>query len=229
MKLILNMRICLLVSLSASRLPERLLTNEAALVTPDPEIKPYGPVYAGGQAYNTTFPFQGHNYTFTNFTFKFNESYSPAYCYGGVKLKVTNLDIITICVPGTNFVWGLSSLLVKIVLAMQVVWIFGTYVVWLDANIASELCRRGRKVRGVFRATEDLSEAMREVLGNETCAYSDVELAEVLKSEHGLQYYTEDASQAGMSHIGLTSAGASKLQLEPSKVYGRSSGVQRAQ
>lgn len=138
---------------------------------------------------------------------------------------MTNLDTITICVPGTQFVWGLSSLLVKIVLAMQVVWIFGTYVVWLDANIASELCRRGRKIRGIFRATEDLSEAMREVLGNETCAYSDAELAKVLKSEQGLRYYTEDASQVGMSHIGLTSAGASKVQFEASKVYGRSSAV----
>ena len=139
---------------------------------------------------------------------------------------MANLDKITICVPETKyFVWGLSSLLVKIVLAMQVVWIFGTYVVWLDANVASELCRSGRKVRGTFRATEDLSEAMKEVLGNETCAYSDAQLAKVLESEPGLRYFTEDASPCGTSHIGLTSAGARKLQLDPSKVYGRSSAV----
>lgn len=223
------MRICLRVSLSASRLDECLLIKEDALVTPYPlekwvEAQP-GP-FQPGQAYNTTFTFQDHNYTFTNFSFTFNESYSPAYCYGGAKLDVANLNTITICVPGAKFVWGLSSLLVTIVLAMQVVWIFGTYVVWLDANIASELCRRGRKVRGSFRATEDLSEAMREILGNETCAYSDAQLAKALKSEHGLRYYTEDASQGGISHVGLTSAGGGKPQLDPSKIYGRSSAVE---
>ena len=113
----------------------------AAIENPQPPKHFYGPEsYTAGsgepgvtfgdpvQAYNTTFTFQEHTYTFTNYSFVFNISYSPAYCYGDSKLNVSDLDTIATCIPRGKFVWSLSSLLVQIVLSMQVVWIFGVVV-----------------------------------------------------------------------------------------------------
>ena len=69
------------------------------------------------------------------------------------------------CLHETYYVWGLSSLLLYIVLSLQMTWIFGMYFVWLDTNIYSALCRSGRPMRGEFRTAADLSDAMGEVLG----------------------------------------------------------------
>ena len=95
------------------------------------------------------------------------------------------------------------------------------YIVWLDANIYSALCRSGRKVRGDFRAVTDLSEAMKEVLGTETCAYSDRELARELSTQPGIQYYASDLPDDEVSHIGLSSLRLGRVQYNSTKLYGK--------
>ena len=96
------------------------------------------------------------------------------------------------------------------------------YLVWLDAQIHSALCRSGRKLRGRFRAVADLSEAMREVLGSETCAYSDSELAEELSVQPGVKYYASDLQDGSVSHIGLTSIRKNRVPYNSTKMYGKS-------
>ena len=111
--------------------------------------------------------------------------------------------------------------MVKINTYLLIAWVFGMYFVWLDANIYSALCRSGRKLRGNFRAAADLSEAMREALGEETCAYSDAELWKELRMEPGVQYYASDPHEGDVSHIGLSSRRRGRMPYNSTKLYGR--------
>ena len=93
--------------------------------------------------------------------------------------------------------------------------------VWIDANLNSQLCRRGRKVRGYFRAAADVSEAMRETLGDEFCAYRDSDIArELRKDQTGLRYYTTDAKNGDVSHIGISSIRQDGIALRDGVLYG---------
>ena len=95
------------------------------------------------------------------------------------------------------------------------------FSVWLDANLNSQLCRNGRKVRGYFRAAADVSEAMKETLGEEFCAYSDAEIAKELKKElTGLGYYTSYAKDGDVSHIGISSKQRNSLLIKDDINYG---------
>ena len=78
---------------------------------------------------------------------------------------------------------------------------------------------KSRRVRGNFRATADLAEAMEDVVGDEFCAYSEDEIAKELNRDiRGLRYYTSERSNRGISHIGI--GGHSVLGLDNSRVYG---------
>lgn len=97
------------------------------------------------------------------------------------------------------------------------------FIVWLDANINSQLCRTGRKTRGSLRAALDIAEAMREVLGEESCAYQNAEIAsELEKLRVGVQYYATNADGDGVSHIGLSSTRSGQLSLRNDTIYGGS-------
>lgn len=133
-----------------------------------------------------------------------------------------DLKTIAQCLPQSHFVWGFSSLLLYVVCSLQIVWIFGMSIVWVDANICSQLCRRGRKTQGYFRAALDIAEAMRNVLGDESCAYTNAEINHELKRfKSGIQYYTTDTTSDGISHIGLGSK-SGKFSLGNAPFYGRS-------
>lgn len=95
------------------------------------------------------------------------------------------------------------------------------YIVWLDANINSTLCQHGRKVRGHFRAAADISEAAREVLGKQTCAYTDEELARELDKQPGVRYYTENVGSGDIAHVGLSSRRLGPVLVDGYKLYGR--------
>ena len=85
--------------------------------------------------------------------------------------------------------------------------------------MTSQLLFKNRRLRGGFRAAADLAEAMKDVLGDEFCAYSDDEIARELDHErNGLRYYTSENNDKGISHIGIGSHGS--LGLDNSKLYG---------
>ncbi|KAL9102162.1 MAG: hypothetical protein Q9163_002662 [Psora crenata] len=176
-------------------------------------------------SFDTTFPhfettFPAFADLVNDYTFQYGSDYVAQYCYNNHSMYGWTLKATAQCIQEPYFVWGLSSLLVKIVLAVQAVWVFGTFIVWLDANMFSDLCRNGRTVRGPFRATLDLSVAIREVLGDETCAYSDGQLEKELARQPGLRYYSDDVEESGTSHIGLSAIRIRGVQLETSKLYG---------
>lgn len=168
--------------------------------------------------YTTNVTWHGHTYVFQNYEFSRGIDYNLRYCYNG-KLVDSELNSAAQCITEPFFVWGFSSLLLQIILYLQIVWTFVMMFIWLHANMTSQLLFKNRKVRGNYRATTDLAEALRDALGDEYCAYSEDEIASELKRDRaGLRYYTADNNDKGISHIGLGSHGT--LGLDNSKLYG---------
>lgn len=168
--------------------------------------------------FTTNATINNHTYIFHNYDFT-PDAYQGWYCYNNKTIE--DLPALAKCLPESFFVWGFSSLLVYIVISLQIVWFFGMYIVWLDANINSSLCRHGRNVRGHFRAATDLAEAAREVLGTETCAYTDEEMSRELGMQRGIRYYAEDTGSGDVAHVGLSSRRLGPVEIENGKLYGR--------
>ena len=190
-------------------------------------------------------PFDGRNVTgysgngeknifTTNITlhgtfYKFN-NYDPSidwelgYCYNNQSLRYgEELSRRAYCLPESYFVWGFSSLLLYIICSLQITWTFGMFIVWLDANINSQLCRTGRKTRGFLRPALDIAEAVRDVLGEELCTYQSTEISRALDTMRmGVRYYAADADGDGVSHIGLGSERSRRLLLSNDTTYGGS-------
>ncbi|KAI4176342.1 MAG: hypothetical protein LQ343_001081 [Gyalolechia ehrenbergii] len=110
-----------------------------------------------------------------------SDLWNSAYCYNDILLDLSQLQEIPYCIAQPYFVWGFSSILLYVILGLQIIWTFGMFCVWLDANIFSELVRNGRTIRGPFRAAADLVEAMNETLGHEYCAYSEKDISSELE------------------------------------------------
>lgn len=177
------------------------------------------PWYPYQQNYTTNITIEGRLYRFRDYRFAEGIAYEAAYCYKNQ--TIPDLEALAECLPESYFVWGFSSLMVYVILSAQVVWFFGMYIVWLDANLKSALCRSGRKVRGHFRAVADLSEAMEEILGDESCAYSDSQLARELCVQPGVRYYANDGLRDDVSHIGLSSRRSGRIPFNSTKLYGK--------
>lgn len=170
--------------------------------------------------YTTNITLNGTFYKFSNYDPSLY--WSRGYCYKNQSLP-ENLSSMAYCFPESYFVWGFSSLLLYIICSLQIAWTVGMFIVWLDANINSQLCRTGRTTRGSLRAALDIAEAIREVLGEESCAYQDTEIAcELEKLRIGVQYYATNADGDGVSHIGLSSTRSGQLSLRNDTVYGGS-------
>jgi hypothetical protein len=87
--------------------------------------------------------------------------------------------------PGKHggYQWGFATIW------QQIIWMLGTYCVWIDAQHNSKLRRKGRTINA-YRAVADMAEAMTEALGPNLAAYSGMELEEALKSRGGVMYYS---------------------------------------
>ncbi|MCJ1266805.1 hypothetical protein MMC22_006690 [Lobaria immixta] len=184
-------------------------------------VTDYGSSDFGPQTqYTTNITLNGTFYKFNNYDPIFD--WSRAYCYKNQSLP-DNLSSMAYCFPESYFVWGFSSLLLYIICSLQIAWTVGMLIVWLDANINSQLCRTGRTTRGSLRAALDIAEAIREVLGEESCAYQDAEIVcELEKLRVGVQYYATNADGDGVSHIGLSSTRSGPLSLRNDTIYGGS-------
>jgi hypothetical protein len=80
-----------------------------------------------------------------------------------------------ICVPGTTYQWGFSSTWITVVTTVTAVWWWGMFGLWFDAQKNSLLWRSGRR-SGLYRDILDVSNALQEALGPDTCAYGNAEL-----------------------------------------------------
>lgn len=187
--------------------------------TPSVSSNDYSNSYCQPFNYTTNITVDGHKYVFKNYMFTEGVDYETRrYCYQ-TELIPSNVEGIARCIQEDYFVWGFSSLLLYIILGLQLAWTIGIFLVWLHANLRSQLIRTGRRIRGNYRAAADLAEAMQETLGDEFCTYSDSEIARELEREGlALRYRTKDVRDTGLSHVGLARSGF--FVLDRSKLYG---------
>ncbi|KAL8795150.1 MAG: hypothetical protein Q9195_002305 [Heterodermia aff. obscurata] len=199
-------------------IPKKTYSMNSTNSTDTPSVYPYTSFYPYTELnYTTNITWHNHTYVFNNSEFT---TYDIGFCYNG-KPTMAVFNNGQRCLPETYFVWGFSSLLLEIILYLQIVWTFTMIFIWIHANSTSQLLFKNRRVRGSYRATADLAEALTEVVGDEFCAYSDSEIARELKREgNGLRYYTVDNNDRGISHIGLGNHDGLRFGLDNSRLYG---------
>lgn len=120
----------------------------------------------------------------------------------------------------TPIQWGFSFEWLFVATIVNTCWLLGLWILWLDCDVNGEFCKKGRRL-GMWRAIADLSEAMREELGPNICAYTEEELAEALKHRPPIKYYATHGTADKPGHIGLTSHTQRKFSLRWDREYGR--------
>jgi hypothetical protein len=111
------------------------------------------------------------------------------------------------CYPDLSYQWGFASGWIFVTFPLYSVWVFGMYVLWMDAQHNSVLTRSGRRL-GECGAAYDLSNAIAQELGPHFRDYSDSEIGKILKSRQGLTYDAQQ-DESGMEQIRLVSQSSS--------------------
>jgi len=115
--------------------------------------------------------------------------------------------------------WGFSFEWLFMTAVINSVWLTCLWIVWVDCDTNSELCKKRRRL-GLWRAIADISEAMREELGPNLCAYSEEELAGALQKRPPIMYTAIVGDGDDVGHIRLSSEKAGKLRLLWDREYG---------
>ena len=107
------------------------------------------------------------------------------------------------------------------------VWILGTYITWIHTiRLKSGQINRTGRSSGPYRAALDVSEAIREELGDNLSAYNDKEIARTLEKRPSIKYIitkTREKHSSGerVWHLGVSSsAGDRDLELKTKALYG---------
>jgi hypothetical protein len=116
--------------------------------------------------------------------------------------------------------WGFSYEWVIIAIAINGAWLLGLWIVWIDADTNSQLCKKGRRM-GLWRVVANLLEAMREDLGPNVCACSNKELLNELRKRDRVKYYIGKRVDRP-KHIGLSSQTRGLLDWTGIRCMGRS-------
>lgn len=169
-------------------------------------------------SYHTEFTWNNQTYTLNETTI--GSLVLLASCYDDKAFTDDELYDLVKCQPMQYFVWGVSSVLLQIILGIQIAWIIGMLAIWTEANFNSTLCRHNRRVRGPFRAALDLAEAIKEVIGGKTCPYSDSDITKALSRQPGLRYYSDAPDADGIGHVGVSSIRVRWIEINDSQRYG---------
>ena len=102
------------------------------------------------------------------------------------------------------------------------VFIIGCWILWIDCDTNSQLCRARRRI-GIWTAIADLSEVMQAELGNNLCAYSDGDILRAIQERPPVKYTSTPSMDGERIHVGLSSGVPSKKRFKImwGKEYGR--------
>jgi hypothetical protein len=100
--------------------------------------------------------------------------------------------------------WGFSFEWIFISTVLTTFWVYSMWALWLDCDINSEFCKKGRRL-GLWRSIADISEAMREELGPNICAYTELELYAALANRPPVKYFATQGQKGEPGNIGLSS------------------------
>jgi hypothetical protein len=107
------------------------------------------------------------------------------------------------CLPDSSYQWGFVSGWIFIVYPLLSIWVFGMYVLWVDAQHNSNLTRKGWR-GGEWRGLVDIAGAVSRELGPDIGAYSSAELGKLLKERPPLSYVIEEDTN-GLHSVRLES------------------------
>lgn len=116
-----------------------------------------------------------------------------------------------VCTPQEGYHWGVAFFWIYITFLYLGLWLLGTYSIWMDAQHNSELVRKDRST-DTLRDVGDLAEAMKEIAGPETRAYSGKELKKAFKREPLLQYTVEVDEVSGIGKIVLSAEASGRMK-----------------
>ena len=94
------------------------------------------------------------------------------------------------CIPDPSYRWGITIPWFLIIYPFYSIWVFGMYVMWMDAQHNSKMTRNGLRV-GEWKALVDLTALLGPELGPHTSQYSDKELEKVLGNKYFVKYDVE--------------------------------------
>lgn len=99
--------------------------------------------------------------------------------------------------------------------------IIGTWILWIDCDTNSQLCRARRRL-GIWAAMADLSEVVREQLGDNLSAYSNNDILQAIKKRPPVKYTATPSIDSERINIGLRTAvsNGSRLRIVWGKQYG---------
>ena len=120
---------------------------------------------------------------------------------------------------GDQYVWGFSLPWLIITCSLTAAWLFGLWIMWVDADRNSQFCHRGRRM-GYYRAALDVAEALNEELGPDTGAYSNAEIQKRVGGLSRFKYFVEpDEARHGVAKIGLSTRPSAQVRLDEDKKY----------
>jgi hypothetical protein len=115
------------------------------------------------------------------------------------------------CVPSNTYQWGFSSLWVEVVLAVTAVWCWGMFGLWFDAQKNGLLWRSGRR-SGLYRDILDVSNALQEALGPDTCDYGNAELTKEVEKMGSVGFEAVSNGSTGYIALRHEPAGCASLR-----------------
>ena len=121
-------------------------------------------------------------------------------------------------VQDDQFVWGFSSPWLFATGVLLSAWLFGVWVLWVDADHNGQFCRKGRRM-GHYRAALDVAAALNEAFGPDTGAYADGQLYERVKRMPPVKYRVEEDEQMMTGRIGLSARPSGRVKLHWNEKY----------
>ena len=106
------------------------------------------------------------------------------------------------------------------------IWVIGTFAIWIHTHrLSKSQINRCDRNMGPYRAVLDISESMREELGDSISAYSNNKIEKELQDRPLVKYVikskeSEDDPAERVWHLGVSSAqGDRDLNLEKNEPY----------
>lgn len=124
-----------------------------------------------------------------------------------------------VCTKQEGYQWGLAELWVSITIILFGFWILGTFTIWMDAQHACGLRRKGRGL-DTMRAAVDLAGVVDGALGENISAYSGKELRKAMEKNPGVMYGIEVDQRTGMERIKLGTGTRGLGKLDWNTAYG---------
>ena len=131
-------------------------------------------------------------------------------CYYAQPQKCYNQEILpqdwdgdAFCATESTFVWGFSQFVLMLAFIFEAVWMSTAYIVWLNFNTRSALCRRGLSLNNLHANIALVAGVMQEALGEDagSCTIEEIDCAMKTLDDASWKLEEHDAPQTAYVSI----------------------------